>query len=152
MRNLPGPSVVLQGDHDAAVGNGARMRIYNEIESQSTAWTRDNLRPEELDWLAQLPAETGLPAWLAVHGAPADPERIYEFVYEMTYRKNLNYLRDHDVQACFCGHTHVQFVHRRLADGTMDKFREKEMKLFADGESALVNPGSVGQPRDGSQG
>ncbi|MEK6235009.1 MAG: metallophosphoesterase family protein, partial [Planctomycetales bacterium] len=137
VRNLPGPSVVLQGDHDAAVGNGARMRVSNEIETASTAWTRDNLRPEDLDWLARLPSETGSPAWLAVHGAPADPERIHEFVYEMTYRKNLDYLRDRDVQACFCGHTHVQFVHRRLADETMDKCREQEITLFAEGESAL---------------
>lgn len=140
---------LLRGNHDNTSGSGLPENGSNRIARTMDMWTYQQLTPEEREWLLNLPVEHVEPPWLAVHGAPQDPRKFYAYVYELTYQDNLNYVRDHGCSVCFYGHTHVQFVYCRLSDGRLQKFVPESLKGFQNGESMLINPGSVGQPRDG---
>jgi len=72
-------------------------------------------------------------------------------VYELTYRENFQYMAANQLAVCFYGHTHVPFLYRRCAEELFDKAVPSATKLFVAGELLLVNPGSVGQPRDGDE-
>jgi len=142
-------AILLRGNHDHAVGSGSFENGMNRIAVQCARWTYDSLRPNEREWLSSLSLEFQAPDWLAVHGAPRDPHRIYAYIYELTYRENLDYLHEKQMGVCFYGHTHVQFVHVRTGSGEKLKRGAVPVKIL-DGEGVmLINPGSVGQPRDG---
>jgi diadenosine tetraphosphatase ApaH/serine/threonine PP2A family protein phosphatase len=98
--------------------------------------------------LISLPTEAGDRGWLAVHGAPKDPKRFLAYVYELTFEDNLEHLAAEQLELCFCGHTHVQFVHERTATGDCRKLGNPSVITVGGERILLVNPGSVGQPRD----
>ncbi|WP_254532199.1 metallophosphoesterase family protein [Natrinema gelatinilyticum] len=117
----------VMGNHDAAVVEGAAFR-FNGMARAGVEHAKTCLSDEQLEWVASLPTERlecdGRVK--LVHGHPDDPERYTRYTYPRDFSSRL--LGDEDVLVL--GHTHVQGVER-----------------FADG--IVVNPGSVGQPRDG---
>jgi diadenosine tetraphosphatase ApaH/serine/threonine PP2A family protein phosphatase len=142
-------AVLLRGNHDHTSGTGVPENGSNRVARTMDLWTYQQLTPEERDWLLALPVEHIERPWMSVHGAPQDPHKFYAYVYELTYQDNLAYIAGQQCLACFYGHTHVQFVYRRLADGGAQKYAPATLDLFQPGETMLINPGSVGQPRDG---
>jgi diadenosine tetraphosphatase ApaH/serine/threonine PP2A family protein phosphatase len=147
LANLP-RAVLLRGNHDQMVATGIPEDGANRIARQAAQWTHAQLTPAQRQWLAALPVEYRGPNWLAVHGAPTCPQRFYAYIYELTFRDNLDWLQAHGVPVCFYGHSHVQFVHRRYQDHD-ERLAPSDSRLFEPGEVLLINPGSVGQPRDG---
>lgn len=141
--------VFLRGNHDQTAGTGIPENGSNRIAREMDLWTHQCLSQTEREWLLTLPLEYREDPWLAVHGAPLDPQRFYAYIYEMTYKDNLSYLAQEQLALCFYGHTHVQFIHRRLASGEDQKLEPERLNVFQTGERILLNPGSVGQPRDG---
>ncbi len=139
----------LRGNHDHTVGSGIPENGSNRMAKEVDMWSHQHINQTQRDWLLSLPVEYADDEWLLVHGAPQDPRRFYGYIYELTYRDNLSYLEAQGKSACFYGHTHVQFMYHRFADGRDDKFVPTEVTLFQPGERLLLNPGSVGQPRDG---
>ena len=119
------PTVV--GNHDAAVVEGAAFR-FNGMAQAGIRHSKDRLDEDQLAWLESLPAERlecdGRVK--VVHGHPDDPKRYSRYTYPREFSPGM--LDDEDVLVL--GHTHVQGVEQ-----------------FAEG--IVVNPGSVGQPRDG---
>ncbi|VTS04442.1 metallophosphoesterase family protein [Tuwongella immobilis] len=139
----------IRGNHDHFASQPEfRGEDFNRVAREALRWTRDVLGAAEREWLANLPVEAGIGNWRAYHGAPYCPDRFSAYVYEPTYRDNLNRLEQMGVQVCFYGHTHVPFIHRRSSFGD-EKLTPDPMRLFRPGETLLINPGSVGQPRDG---
>lgn len=141
--------VLLRGNHDQTSGSGIPENGSNRLARELDLWTYRALSQTERAWLLSLPVEYREDSWLAVHGAPLDPQRFYAYIYEMTYKENLSYLAREHLSVCFYGHTHVQFIHRRLAFGEDEKLKPKRIEVCQTGEQVLLNPGSVGQPRDG---
>jgi diadenosine tetraphosphatase ApaH/serine/threonine PP2A family protein phosphatase len=146
-------AVWVRGNHDHAAATGEISLGMNRLARLTATWTAAQLSAADRAWLAALPPEHREPGWLAVHGAPKDPHRFFAYVYELTYEENLAHLAELRVPICFYGHTHVPFVHERSALGVARKLGapsawEPAWQPRA-GEVALVNPGSVGQPRDG---
>ena len=141
--------ILLRGNHDNTSGTGIPENGSNRLARQIDMWTYQQLTPAERDWLLALPVEYVEQPWMGVHGAPQDPHKFYAYVYELTYQDNLDYVARQHCSLCFYGHTHVQFAYWLSADGTMKKFAPETLDLFREGESMLINPGSVGQPRDG---
>lgn len=146
LRSLPN-AILIRGNHDDAVATGD-IEGMNRLAVECVRWTQAVLSPEERGWLGALPPEHVAPGWLALHGAPIDPRRFNAYVYEMTYQDNLAVLERDGVAACFYGHTHVPSVHRRSPQGDEKIHAPLRVKL-APGAYHLINPGSVGQPRDG---
>ncbi|WP_247003541.1 metallophosphoesterase family protein [Halosolutus gelatinilyticus] len=125
LRDRDVPTVM--GNHDAAVVEGTAFR-FNEMARAGVEHAREHLSDAQLRWLADLPEERYEYGGRLkiVHGHPDDPDRYTRYTRPHEFSAGL--LGDEDVLVL--GHTHVQHVERY-------------------GEGIVVNPGSVGQPRDG---
>lgn len=142
----------LLGNHDLAALEGV-PRSFNHQATWSAEWTRRALGPGHLDWLRALPRELSGDGWLAVHGAPIDPERLNAYVYLMTATENLDQIERDEVRVCFHGNTHVAGSWVRRSRGFDREFVPPTAPLELDSvRAALVCPGGLGQPRDGAPG
>jgi diadenosine tetraphosphatase ApaH/serine/threonine PP2A family protein phosphatase len=141
-------SVAIAGNHDHAIASGCFDVGMNRLARECADWTRSALGAEAIAWLGALGVEHVDDGWLAVHGAPKDPQRFLAYVYELTYEDNLRHLRELAIPICFYGHTHVQLTHVELAGGPSKLPGPRRFQLTPR-HAWLVNPGSVGQPRDG---
>ncbi len=140
-------AALLKGNHDNAVATGELDVGMNQMAKVSAEWTIDLLSGAERRWLGALAAEVEEADWLAVHGAPRDPYRFFAYVYELTYEDNLRYMSQQSKHLCFVGHTHMQLAHTQGHAGML-KHRDVSTLKVDDYTESLVNPGSVGQPRD----
>lgn len=138
--------LVIRGNHDHALGSGRWDVGFSSTARWALEWSIDKLDAEQRRWLANLPLYHRQANWLAVHGAPRDPEFFRAYVYRMTYTDNLDYLAQQGVTACFHGHSHVQGTYYRRPDGE-DGFTTETLVNMSDYQHVLVCPGSVGQPR-----
>ena len=117
-------AATVMGNHDRAVAGDTSFR-FNSMAAAGVSYASDELGDNALDWLATLPDRRTVADGdiLIVHGHPDNPDRYTypdEFSPEML---------DGDARVTITGHTHVQGV-----------------REF--GEGVVLNPGSVGQPRD----
>jgi predicted phosphodiesterase len=148
--------IFVRGNHDKVVAGIDSVENFNPIAGVSALWNRDQLTPENLDWLGALPegplSVPDVPAIQLVHGAPDDEDR-----YVISVDDALQTLAISDCQVIFFGHTHVQGLFS-LRGGVADNLhpdypsiaKQETYKLQLEtGSTYLVNPGSVGQPRDG---
>jgi diadenosine tetraphosphatase ApaH/serine/threonine PP2A family protein phosphatase len=134
--------LTLVGNHDRACTDPAILGWFNADAAAAIRWSVAQLDAGQLDWLKSLPERAEVTGAQLVHGSPRDP--IYEYILDsLTALDNLRLIGD---GICFHGHTHVPGVfHVEQADVDHD-YRHGSMDIVA---PALVNPGSVGQPRDG---
>ncbi len=148
LRELGGATI--RGNHDKAVCGLMPMDDFNPVARAAADWTRAQLTPENLAFLSALPhgpLETeGL---ILVHGALYDEDE-----YVFTPAQALESLLDSSGALTFFGHTHHQggFSH---ADSQLEvltvrpRARENRFALQLDAKCRyLLNPGSIGQPRD----
>jgi diadenosine tetraphosphatase ApaH/serine/threonine PP2A family protein phosphatase len=143
------PHALIRGNHDK-VGSGIESpEGFNAVARSAIRWTYDALSPQNREWLAKLPTGPVVVDDLIeiCHGTPFD-EDAYVF-------DDLDALRALHAAArplCLFGHTHVQIGYTLQADQftltTLDDFRPLPVSV-PDGTRHLLNPGSVGQPRDG---
>lgn len=133
----------LVGNHDRACTDVDILEWFNEDAARAIEWTVVKLGTERLNWLAALPDCDQIGDEIVlVHGSPRD--HIYEYILDgPTAEANLALI---DGQICFHGHTHVPGIFRH-DDGKV--IHEYQVGTFRLGGTELVNPGSVGQPRDG---
>ncbi len=139
------------GNHERYISGMTSIDLVSREDKRRTIeYSRDQLRPDQLLDLKSLPlqiaTEDGL---LFTHGSPRNEDE-YLLTYE-AYQENIQYLRTTmpDVHVCFFGHTHVPAM--ATAARVESKFEEKpdlQVVQLADSKTYLVNPGSVGQPRD----
>lgn len=146
--NLP-EILFVRGNHDDSIGSGIPEDGSNRVAREAATWTRAQLNPEELQWLANLPLEHVFDQWMIVHGSPQDPHRFYGYVYEMTYKSNLQVMAERGLNVVFHGHNHIQFIYQRNGTDQYLKHAPEKSRLFQPDQRMLINPGSVGQPRDG---
>jgi diadenosine tetraphosphatase ApaH/serine/threonine PP2A family protein phosphatase len=143
------PDALIRGNHDK-VGSGVESpEGFNAVARNAIKWTYENLTEENRAWLAALPAGPLIVDDLIeiCHGTPFD-EDAYVF-------DDLDALRAmHAARRplCLFGHTHVQVGHflsrEQFGLATPEDHRPLTITLD-DANRYLVNPGSVGQPRDG---
>ncbi len=132
------------------------LRDFNPIAGMAALWTRAQLTPENLEWLRELPQGpihlAGLPGVQFVHGSAADEDE-----YVVTPRDAIEPLMLAAVPLTFFGHSHLQgaFSAKAVAGDlyrppyrTVGQTENYELRLSKE-VHYLVNPGSVGQPRDG---
>jgi len=144
---------VLKGNHDQAMVDPVVAARFTKDAWWSAEWTREHLAPDDLAWLAALPLELGGEEWLAVHGAPADPQRFNQYVYRFSADDNLERLELDGVPLCFYGNTHVAGAWARVRKRADGEFVKPDAPLeLARYRTLLVCPGSVGQPRDAMPG
>ena len=135
---------LISGNHDLAVTDLATdLAWFNPIAAAAVRWTREQLTEENANFLLTRPRTMQEEGILCVHGSVRDPD---EYILNgAVARENLDVLKKEypGVRVCFFGHTHVKTV-----APSPDDMSSATFDLGSDGPY-LVNPGSVGQPRDG---
>ncbi len=142
--------MLLRGNHDHAIGSGKTKKGVSSLARWTLDWSIENISEDHRDWLMNLPPYLQAEGWLAVHGSPIDKTFFNGYVYQMSYKENLDELVRRDMPLCFHGHTHIQKVYRR--DHTGDSENMDPQQNLQDAWQALICPGSVGQPRGGEVG
>ncbi len=144
-------TVIIRGNHDKACCGITDAEDFNPLARQATQWTREELTPEHFAFLRNLPmGPVIIKDFQIVHGSPADED---EYIFGAA--QALPALKKVTNSAVFFGHTHHQGGFMLTPEGSFRTIRcaGKEndralvMRLQA-GARYLINPGSVGQPRD----
>jgi putative phosphoesterase len=140
----------LAGNHDLALLDPERARQFNIIAYQALNWCREQLRPRHLELLHSLPLTLERASFLACHGTPTSADTY--IAYHFQGKRVLTHLiRETGVKVCFFGHTHRRALWYRDIRGKVALQEINEPKVFLSSECHyLINPGSVGQPRDGN--
>lgn len=148
--------IFVRGNHDKAASGAMDLKDFNPIAGLAALWTRDQLTPQNLKWLQGLPhgpIQTGeLAAVQFVHGSPVDEDE-----YVVTLRDAIEPLLTAATPLTFFGHTHLQGSFTLNGDHidsihpayrTVGQIEHSEFPLKSS-LRYMINPGSVGQPRDG---
>jgi predicted phosphodiesterase len=145
-------ALTIRGNHDKAGSGLANADDFNPVARNVALWTREQLRPENREWLEKLPVGPArVDGFSIVHGAYHDED---EYVFAPA--QALDGLLDAQSPVTFFGHTHLQggFTLREEKVGVLH-FKPTGDSLSSplvleDGTTYLLNPGSIGQPRDGN--
>jgi diadenosine tetraphosphatase ApaH/serine/threonine PP2A family protein phosphatase len=128
----------------------ANTWAFHAAARKAALWSRDRISPEGRDYLSRLPVQRFIEGGaLLVHGAPSDPGRYVDSV-EYAAQELSTLFASVATGPIFFGHTHEAGGFVRREDGRVEPVPAKEFRLLP-GERALLNPGSVGQPRDRSR-
>ncbi|MCX5772810.1 MAG: metallophosphoesterase family protein [Candidatus Hydrogenedentes bacterium] len=137
------------GNHDAVACGASEPWGFNPVALAAAIWTRENLKAVNLDWLRSLPNTRRFEHFLAVHGSPMDRD-TYMFSWEDVI-PHLNFLKEQEVTVCFFGHTHCPGIFSADSNLSIDTFEDATRFMLEENKTYLINPGSVGQPRDGDR-
>jgi len=141
------PHTCVAGNHDWAALNNSSDSDFNPDAQWACQWTREKLLPENFEYLANLPVTLIEEGFTLVHGSPRQP--IWEYIlYPSIATSNFAYF---DTQVCFVGHTHTPVIFRyEHSNAACLPFPLPQGSPLPLGEERMIiNPGSVGQPRDG---
>jgi diadenosine tetraphosphatase ApaH/serine/threonine PP2A family protein phosphatase len=136
----------ILGNHDMAVIGNMAFESFNGDARRSLVWTEKVLTADNMDFLRSLPQSTKVRGEVTLaHGSPRDP--LWEYVLTtLTARLNFDHF---DTPFCFIGHSHIQSMFQ-LNEGN-DRVTLKSVKVNRPillTPRMILNPGSVGQPRD----
>jgi predicted phosphodiesterase len=139
-------AIGVRGNHDAAACGGSEIDWFNPDARRAMEWTRSAISEDTRAWLTALPERRTEAGCALVHGSPREP--LWEYVTSTSVaRDNLRLL---DVPLGLHGHTHVPAAWIDDGDRVELVRGRPGQRLELGGRRALVNPGSVGQPRDGN--
>lgn len=147
-------ALLIGGNHDLACIGKLDLDWFNHAARQALEWTRDQLSFTDLDALRRLPLIATEESLTLVHGTLRHPER---FEYLVDLAQAVDTMTACRTLMCLLGHTHVPCVieyqrgPRRITRVVTEPQALREVAYQADAEAwrYIVNPGSVGQPRDG---
>jgi diadenosine tetraphosphatase ApaH/serine/threonine PP2A family protein phosphatase len=151
----PQATLNVRGNHDRVCCGLASSLGFNPVARAAATWTHDELTPSNREWLAKVAkgplTPENAPEVALAHGSPLNEDQ-----YILTLRDAWAPLQQSEVRNTFIGHTHVQ--------GGWDQRNEEWHELrpryagsngaeswtltLEEGMRYLINPGSVGQPRD----
>jgi predicted phosphodiesterase len=144
VRALPHLSCVM-GNHDAAVVNDKNIEKFNEEAELSIQFTKSHLSEENLAFLKKLREKVVTQTMTLAHGSPRNP--LWEYLVE-NFVAMMNFA-SFSTQLAFVGHSHlpISFTLAEGGDKIIRTIQEGDQELSITGR-AILNPGSVGQPRD----
>ena len=143
------PMAAVRGNHDKVCSGIEQGELFNRMALEAAMWTRRKLTRTNIEWLKQLPeGPVKVDDRFAIcHGTPID-----EDAYIFGEIEALNVFRHTDFPLTFFGHSHFPVIFALSPDAittiltVAPSFRFK----LREGVRYLINPGSVGQPRDGN--
>ncbi|MBD3348919.1 MAG: metallophosphoesterase [Candidatus Eisenbacteria bacterium] len=132
------------GNHDAGAVAENGLGSFNRYAREAVEWTRGRLGDDEREFLSGCPLTERYEGALLVHASPAEPG---SWTYVLEEREAEEAFAAFEGDLCFLGHSHEPcFFEQR--EGAVRKLPPGTIEL-APGSRYIVNPGSVGQPRDG---
>jgi len=142
--------VVLAGNHDLAACGAEDASRFSHDAGRAIRWTREVLRPDCERWLAGLTPALDRQQIGLYHGSPRDP--VWEYV--LSVRQAADCLQAQRQRVALIGHSHVACYFSRpngdaAVEETIGEVAAGGTELQISDGRWLINPGSVGQPRDG---
>ena len=148
---------VIKGNHDEAISTRIPKR-FKKLAAKAAYWTRKQVKPRKAPGY-----RTQLQRWKFLHKFPRTEELGTWIMAHGSVESNLEYVHDkvtalevfEDEMApfsrlCFLGHTHVPGIFSLTGEGDVHYLEPEDGKRYTiNSEKAIVNVGSVGQPRDG---
>ena len=143
-------AAVVRGNHDKVVAGQENLEWFNEVAQRAALWTMNSLEAGQIEYLRELAkGPLKLEHFHIWHGSPRDEDE-----YITTAGEAIDCFKYFELPLAFFGHTHLQggFFLTRGRVGAIHKVqrdhRQRVLELEPD-VLYLINPGSVGQPRDG---
>lgn len=139
----------IAGNHDWGSVGKAELELFNEDARVACEWTDGQLSDDSREYLESLEPTGIAPGAVLTHGSPRNP--IGEYIFNMSIaRSNFSYFAS---PLCLVAHSHVPLVFTRsvVKGGGEEETTvpQPNLPLTLANKKAIVNPGSVGQPRDG---
>ncbi len=132
----------VKGNHDAGAAGLVALDTFNYFAAEACRWTREQLDSDASDYLSSLPETLREDGFTLVHGSPKDPLWDYLFGYPQAIEAwERAVTRD-----VLVGHTHYQLA--ATAGAGLTQPGSEGLTVFRGEARLVVNPGSVGQPRD----
>ena len=135
---------VVMGNHDHYVSSRQNLDDFNPHAAAVIEWTRKQLDPDEMSFLAELPFVATKMGITLVHSTMDDPS---SFGYVFDHLQAEAHFIHQVTPLCFHGHTHCPMIYEKQI-GAVYRIDAQDFKLPI-GRKYFVNVGSVGQPRDG---
>jgi len=138
--------VCVAGNHDLAAIGKLDLKDFNPDAAEAIRWTTRQITDEDKKYLESLPKAVMKEGFTLIHGSPREP--VWEYLASIgSALVNFNYLR---TQNCLVGHSHQPLFFHQQADGKVVSipFDETMGQALSNGRY-IINPGGIGQPRDG---
>lgn len=144
VRSLP-ELLCLIGNHDQAALGMIPLSRFNREAGAIAAWTRQVLSNDNIEFLKSLPSKITIENFTLAHGSPNQP--VWEYILDQhTADRSFDSLK---TDFGLVGHTHLPFIFQRPREDTYAKSRQVQWEEVMPLEPMMIlNPGSVGQPRD----
>jgi len=141
------PHVCVLGNHDQGSLGRLDLRVFNLDARVANSWTQHQLTQASREYLETLPMAIEREDFYIVHGSPREP--LWEYILE-SYTAYANF--DHfSTPVCLVGHSHIPLLFRLDDEGQHCELmvcKSRQVVQLAPNRM-ILNPGSVGQPRDG---
>jgi predicted phosphodiesterase len=145
VRSLPNLKCLV-GNHDKAVLGEIDLNVFNADAQLAILWTQSVMNNDAVAYLRALPERERYGEFTLVHGSPRQP--VWEYILDRYIAKDNFPLIE--TRYCVVGHTHMPVIYHELGpegecfEEAPNYFRPRSLN----GERLIINPGSVGQPRD----
>ena len=139
------PHQAVAGNHDLASIGKLSLEAFNPHAAAANSWTAGQLSAEQADFIEALELRLELDEFTVVHGSPRDP--IWEYV--ISEQAAVASFTHFDTYWCLLGHSHIPFLCKSTGDGAVFVDFSLDAPVPLTSERISINPGSVGQPRDG---
>jgi diadenosine tetraphosphatase ApaH/serine/threonine PP2A family protein phosphatase len=137
--------VCIVGNHDLGAIGRLDLSYFNSTAAVACRWTAGRLRPADVRYLESLPQSAVQGDFYLVHGSPAEP--VMEYVTSTGIAaKNFSFF---DQPYCLVGHTHVPLAFKKSDGSCSSVALSPSIGLVLGAHRMIINPGGVGQPRDG---
>ena len=141
------PRIWIRGNHDKVVAGVDAGDLFNPVALEAARWTARTLSPESREFVESLPqGPAAVEGTFGIcHGSPRD-----EDAYIFSDRDALANFRAFDFPICFFGHSHIPSIFTLEPHGIRVEVvkGERVRRRLEAGRRYLINPGSIGQPRD----
>jgi len=143
-------ALLVRGNHDKAAVGLDNLEWFNPVARAAAIWTSGELTPQNREYVERLPkGPLAVDSYQIVHGSPLDED---EYLFGAEEAGQAFAYIDRDIT--FFGHTHLQggfaMTRRRIWMLTGPAVDDESASLELDTDDAyLINPGAIGQPRDG---
>ncbi|MEK6221673.1 MAG: metallophosphatase family protein [Chloroflexota bacterium] len=137
--------ICLLGNHDAASANLMDISSFNPEARRSVEWTQSVLTDSSLEFIKERPEVSVIEQVTLVHGSPREP--VYEYLLDT--RAATDNFEHFENNYCFVGHTHLPVLFSIAEEDYMASLTIPPVNAVTKlATRSIINPGSVGQPRD----
>lgn len=143
-KNIP----TVLGNHELALLEPRYLDWFNPLCRISLQKTKTLLSSDSLRFIRTLENHLQLGEGLFVHGVP--PDSVMTYLYELSNEDLVSLFQQRPEKKFFVGHTHDLLLKAYIDEGLTSRPLTRERLPFKPGQKVLVNVGSVGQPRDGT--